>query len=467
MSFRSGARATPPKTNAGLRVRPEAGRAPNFRNGGNATNQQSVAPPKGQGFTNGVLGALSFIPGASQLAGALSAGVAIGEAYKGTNRAPAVSGRGAGRATFNPESTPQPGGKKSLPENQYRDRERTGVTRMGGVTYDLSIPHHRDLYEAAVKKNQDAIPDNQKGDIRGGGGMKSDGSGRHSLPPAPNPNGVDQVGTNTGFKGAGFSEANDMLARLGVTTTRYGDFTSNDLPTVDTAGNGGSDREAFGGTAEEDSIIQSGGFIETVIDGKQTEGSPKLTQSGAKPITSRVETAPLGSQQRYGQEFMADRPDMPAQYSTSMVGLRGAEASKGLLYASGKYWKANPNAGAEGEKDFVEIDKAEWNTIKRGDQHASQYKPSIADTDTTTETWKQSAQDFKNDYVGLLQQQMQSTDPKMGYTIADESRPNSPIDRTASVDTNVIQNAPTLTQAVDVRFTDKDRTGRYNNFNNR
>ena len=122
------------------------------------------------------------------------------------------------------------------------------------------------------------------------------------------------------------------------------------------------------------------------------------------------------------------------------------------------------------KNDFIKIDKAEYNTIKRETKHATQYKPpaeNIADTDTTTATWKQTAQDFKNDYVNMLQQQAQATDPKLGYTIADESRPNSPIDSTASIDTNVVRNAPTLTQAVDFRFTDKDPTGRYNNFNNR
>ena len=77
-----------------------------------------------------------------------------------------------------PKSEPpkaEPKGKKTLPENRYLDRERTGITRMGGVTYDLSIPHHRELYEAASKQNQDAIPDNQKGDPRGGGGLGVDG----------------------------------------------------------------------------------------------------------------------------------------------------------------------------------------------------------------------------------------------------------------------------------------------------
>ena len=42
----------------------------------------------------------------SGLGTALGAGAAIGQAYKNTNRAPAVSGRGAGRATFNNNSTP-------------------------------------------------------------------------------------------------------------------------------------------------------------------------------------------------------------------------------------------------------------------------------------------------------------------------------------------------------------------------
>ena len=37
---------------------------------------------------------------------ALTAGAKIGQAYKNTNRAPAVSGRGAGRATFNNNSSP-------------------------------------------------------------------------------------------------------------------------------------------------------------------------------------------------------------------------------------------------------------------------------------------------------------------------------------------------------------------------
>ena len=230
---------------------------------------------------------------------------------------------------------------------------------------------------------------------------------------------------------------------MGITSTRYGDFQSNDLPAVDNNGDGGSDREIFGGTAEEDRIVQRGGFLETVIDAKQTQGSPKLTQSGTQSITSTVETAPLGSLQRYGQEFMADRPDMPADKSTSMTGLRAAEASKGLLYASGKYWKENPKAGQEGEKDFVAIEKDEWNSIKRGEQHA---------------------QEFLQQKMGPVKSEISLTDKQDDYQITDASKPTSSIDSTAQVDPSQITNAPTLTDAVDVSFTDKDRTGRYNTF---
>ena len=50
-----------------------------------------------------------------------------------------------------------------------------------------------------------------------------------------------------------------------------------------------------------------------------------------------------------------------------MVGLRAAEASKGLLYASGKYWQEDGSGG------FKEIDKATYKSIKRGDSHAQSF----------------------------------------------------------------------------------------------
>ena len=324
------------------------------------------------------------------------------------------------------------------------------VVRVGNNEYDLSDAKQKEAYDKVIEADRASRPNQKMADIRGGGGLKPDGSGRFAAPPQPNPNGIQQTGTNTGFKGAGFAEANGLLERLGITTSRYGDFQSNDLPNTP---NTQTDYEAMGGSASDADRYYSGEGVETVIDGgstpieaEQTQGSPKLTESGGIKATNTVETAPLGSLKRYGQEFMADRPGMPADKSTSMVGLRAAEASKGLLYASGKYWKANPNAGQEGEKDFVEIDKAEWNTIKRGDQHA---------------------QDFLSEKIEQVKPVVSLDSQQDSYKITDEQKPTSRIDSTAQVDTTQLNNAPNLMQEVDVKFTDKDPTGRYNSFNNR
>ena len=328
------------------------------------------------------------------------------------------------------------------------------VTRFNGTEYNMSDPKQKAAYqkaqEAELKRQRSRSP---MADIRGGDGLKPDGNGRFDAPPrlSPNVDPENQQGRESGkLSSAGFAEANDLLARLGITTTRYGDFQSNDLPGTP---NTQSDYEAMGGSSTDADRYYSGEGVETVIDGndtpvsaQQTAGSPNLTKSGGIDTTQEVKTAPLGSVARYGQEFMADRPGMRAQDSTSLVGLRAAEASKGLLYASGKYWKANPNAGGEGEKDFVEIQKDEWNTIKRGEVHA---------------------QDFLSEKIEEAKPKVSLDSEQESYQVPESQKPTSRIDSTAQVDTQQITEAPTLTQAVDVRFTDKDRTGRYNNFNNR
>lgn len=334
-----------------------------------------------------------------------------------------------------PARDPKPAEESVTKERTGRDTRRGGGVRGRGpenpVSFSPTIRGRSGAKRGVGDDNSPKTPPTPQA-------PDTDRSER--VKPAPDGNG--STGTNTGFKGEDRG-ANGLLARLGITTTRYGDFQSNDLPGVENTEYGGSDREIFGGTAEEDRIIQGGGSLETVIDAKQTQGSPKLTQSGDQSITSTVEIAPLGSLQRYGQEFMQDRPDMPADKSTSMTGLRAAEASKGLLYASGKYWKENPNAGKEGEKDFIEIQKDEWNSIKRGEQHA---------------------QEFLQQKMGPVKSEISLTDKQDDYQISDASKPISSIDSTAQVEPSQITNAPTLTDAVDVSFTDKDRTGRYNLF---
>ena len=302
----------------------------------------------------------------------------------------------------------------------------SSVTRFDGKEYKMDDPAQTKALDAAIATERKSRPNQKFADLRGGKVSLRSNTGRSDPPPQTNPNGVEQKGTNTGFKASGFEEANGLLERLGISTSRYGDFQSNDLPnTVNTQ----TDYEAMGGSASDAARYYSGEGVETEItagstpiEQKQKEGTPELTQSGSIKSTEEVATPALGSLKRYSQEFLADRPEMPAEYSTSMVGLRAAEASKGLLYAGGKYYKSNANAGAEGENDFVEIDKAEFNQIKRSDQHAQNF----------------------------LAEKIEQAKPA------------------ASTDTEQASTeAPNLTEAVDVKYVEKDRTGRYNNFNNR
>ena len=357
--------------------------------------------------------------------------------------------------------------KKSKPENRYRDRDFTGITRMGGVTYDLSIPHHRELYNAAVKKNQDAIPDSQKGDFRGGGGLKDDGK-THDLPPqtAPRPSPhvapENQQGRESGkLSSAGFAEANGLLERLGISTVRYGGFESTRLPEAGKKENltnddfimqaqAGGYLDGFKGGSNDDAILYAQGKGFKPVIAKQTEGSTEIPKNGGVTATSALRPEgkgqAMGTNARYSTEFMKDRPDMPAQYNQGLVGLRAAEASKGLLYASGKYWKANPNAGAEGEKDFIEIDKAEWNTIKRNDQ---------------------TPQQFADQKVGEVKDTIRYEETGGKYEITEDQTPVTKTPPKAAeglqIPTKPMDGVP-LTEKVDVRYTDTDRSGRYNNF---
>ena len=388
-----------------------------------------VASNAGGGVMDWVMGGVSMmgLPGM-----AIATGAAVGTAME--NFLPvntAGSGRGSGRAAFNPPK----------PEIQPVDLPNTYT--VGGVTYDSASGQAINPETGKVNPSGYSIKPEPKA-------APAPDNGRDAAPPTQNPNGVEQKGTNTGFKASGFGEANSLLSRMGINSVEYGKFESNNLP-------GTSDYEAMGGSKEDAGRYYSGEGVETVIDGnyepieaKQRQGSPELTQDGATKTTDLVKPAAglaeLGTVERYGDEFMAARPDMPDRYSTSMTGLRAAEASKGLLYASGKYWKANPNAGSEGQKDFVEIQKDEWNQIKRGEDHA---------------------QNFLQQKMGPVKSAISLGDEQNEYAINDDSAPTERFKPNAEVDTNIPTNAPSLIEAPSVQYVDKDRTGRYNNFNNR
>ena len=287
----------------------------------------------------------------------------------------------------------------------------------------------------------------------------------HDLPPPrPSPQVApeNQQGRESGkLSSAGFAEANGLLERLGISTVRYGGFESTRLPEAGKKGNltnddfimqaqAGGYLDGFKGGSNDDAILYAQGKGFKPVTAKQTEGSTEIPKNGGVTATSALRPEgkgqAMGTNARYSTEFMKDRPDMPAQYNQGLVGLRAAEASKGLLYASGKYWKANPNAGAEGEKDFIEIDKAEWNTIKRNDQ---------------------TPQQFADQKVGEVKDTIRYEETGGKYEITEDQTPVTKTPPKAAeglqIPTKPMDGVP-LTEKVDVRYTDTDRSGRYNNF---
>jgi len=209
--------------------------------------------------------------------------------------------------------------------------------------------------------------------------MSQGSSPRHET--RVNPKGVQQTGTNTGFKPAGFEEANALLSRLGIDTVQYGQFESNNLPSKGNPGGNtektSTDARLTGQTVgeyvgsgasptnpqelptNETNIVNHGGKLGAIVGGSAESGSDQSDISNKGPA--------LGSRERYRNEFLADRPNMPGEMNESLVGMRAAEASKGLLYASGKYWQEDGKGG------FTEIDKATFKNIKRGNQHAQSF----------------------------------------------------------------------------------------------
>ena len=126
--------------------------------------------------------------------------------------------------------------------------------------------------------------------------------------------------------------------------------------------------------------------------------------------------------------------------------MRAAEASKGLLTHLANIGSQIPFAGQDGEKDFIEIDKAEWNTIKRNDQ---------------------TPQQFKDQKVGEVKDAVTYTDTDNKYEVTADQ---TPVTKTL-VEAYKGTQAPlqsvdgvSMTDKIDVRYQDTDRTGRYNKF---
>ena len=245
-----------------------------------------------------------------------------------------------------PAAAPKPTGTNMGTGDRTAPAPSSGNQNRSGVTPIKAAGASSPSYRAAVEKGSNGNATPSSGNA---------GSGRGST--RTSPTGVQQSGTNTGFKGADTGMANQLLESLGISTVKYGQFESNKLP---------ADKNVTDPGGKVDDSVSMSAKTTNQVNSEGVEGESELLKPTEE--TNIVnQGAQLGSRERYRNEFMKDRGDATGAASESMVGLRAAEASKGLLYASGKYWQEDGSGG------FKEIDKATFKSIKRGDTHAQQF----------------------------------------------------------------------------------------------
>ena len=186
-----------------------------------------------------------------------------------------------------------------------------------------------------------------------------------------NANGVVQTGTNTSPMAMSFDDVNSILAGHGINKYGFGEkYSSNQLPSTKSSPDGAyssEDAAAFGRSAKDNSVIAAGGSTETVIDGDTDLDNVKTDYLG-------------GNRKTRGRAFLDyDGP------GGSMAALRAAEASDGVFYAGGKHHIANPNAGQEGQNDFMSISKEDNYNIASGNQTAQGLRDSYVSALTSKE----------------------------------------------------------------------------------
>ena len=112
--------------------------------------------------------AAQTVPGVGQLLSALLTGASVGEAYRQTDRAPAVSNRGEGRATFNQGPTPRnyPVQVGKVDESKQTPTQNTGQnTRQNTGQRNIvsggapKAPPVRDSLKVRIEKEYDVLRD--------------------------------------------------------------------------------------------------------------------------------------------------------------------------------------------------------------------------------------------------------------------------------------------------------------------
>lgn len=307
------------------------------------TNAATTAKPGAQGFLQQALAGLgAYTP---LLGIPLGAGLGLyADSKKTGNETPFVSGRGADFGSGPHHLASMRTYADGTPVRPARKASGTKIT-IDGKTYDTGY-HAKEIAELRKK-----YP---------GGGNAAQSTVQTDQTTRVTPEGVVQKGTD-------MSGANTLLRKMGIDTVQYGQFESNHLPgEQETAGKPQKTNvdAVMGGETPETATSHSAGWTVDANNENFSTKETKLVESGEIQVSN---PAQLGTRERYRQEFLLDRGDKTGEFSESMAGLRAAEASKGLLYASGSYWQEDGKGG------FTKIDKATAKRIKRGDTHAQQF----------------------------------------------------------------------------------------------
>ena len=275
-------------------------------------------------------------------------------------------------------------------QTPFNDVSSSGnITNIGGKSYDLSDPAQKAAYDKVIAADRASRPGQTSADIRGGGGLKPDGSGRF----APAPDGNGGTGTRTGPSPMTMEDANKILNRGGLEGKGYtvqNPFGSTQLPATSAAlyQNDGSEI-SYNKELPEDMFVQESdlrlsrnafdagsgveygeNLVQMPASGKieyeQKAGAPLTVSSGNLKVSSANESA----QQPEVNVDMARRRAFLDGDLNSMEALRAIEGQKGIVVTGNTYNVVNPDAGKEGENDFIKIDKAQRDTIMRGGEGA-------------------------------------------------------------------------------------------------
>ena len=263
--------------------------------------------------------------------------------------------------------------KKTPPTAKPLQSSGKGVTRIGGKEYDLSDPTQKAAYDKVIAADRATRPGQKFADLRGGGGISS----RDAEPPTKNPNNIDQKGT---IMGGRVMTMGDMEKYLGKDVLVKNPFLSNALPGTNDDGFAGGDSpviESIDGKAIKGGPISINEYNTRYsndnkpVEIQKTEGSANLVQSGGVKIND-IEDPSTWTEDYARRRAFLDADD-------SMSGLKAVQASKGIVYAGGQHNLVNPNAGQEGENDFIKIDRSDAQAYMRGAQSAEDLKTKYID----------------------------------------------------------------------------------------